>query len=79
MLLLHEWIDCLGSASETNDGPPNKTLLLSIHVHNACRYVCNEDFDKAVSCYRYALRLDDRHYNAWYALELGLVMPRLID
>ena len=45
--------------------------------------MCNEDFDKAVSCYRYALRLDDRHYNAWYALEyaleLGLIMPRLID
>lgn len=34
-----------------------------MHVHT--RYVCNEDFDKAVSCYRYALRLDDRHYNAW--------------
>lgn len=28
-------------------------------------YVCNEDLDKAVACFRYAIRLDDRHYNAW--------------
>jgi anaphase-promoting complex subunit 3 len=28
-------------------------------------YVCNEDFDKAVACYRYAIRIDERHYNAW--------------
>lgn len=39
-------------------------MALLPHNHNR-RYVCNEDFDKAVACYRYALRLDDRHYNAW--------------
>mmetsp|Transcript_15434 Transcript_15434/g.20499 ORF Transcript_15434/g.20499 Transcript_15434/m.20499 type:complete len:285 (-) Transcript_15434:99-953(-) len=33
-------------------------------------YVSNEDFDKAVSCYRDAIRTDGcgRHYNAWYGL-----------
>jgi anaphase-promoting complex subunit 3 len=32
------------------------------------QYVSNEDFDKAVACYRHAIRLDARHYNAWYGL-----------
>ena len=33
--------------------------------HRNRRYVSNEDFEKAVACYRHALRLDNRHYNAW--------------
>ncbi|RHY77466.1 hypothetical protein DYB30_007070 [Aphanomyces astaci] len=32
------------------------------------RYVSNEDFDKAVACFRQALRVDPRHYNAWCGL-----------
>ncbi|RLN49470.1 hypothetical protein BBJ29_000100 [Phytophthora kernoviae] len=31
-------------------------------------YVANEDFEKAVNCYRHAIRTDPRHYNAWYGL-----------
>lgn len=31
-------------------------------------YVANEDFDKAINCYRHAIRTDPRHYNAWYGL-----------
>ena len=28
-------------------------------------YFANEDFDKGVTCYRNAIRIDPRHYNAW--------------
>lgn len=31
-------------------------------------YMANEDFDKAVACFRNAIRSDERHYNAWYGL-----------
>jgi len=39
-----------------------------VYAYTLCghEYVCNEDLEKAVACYRYALRLDERHYNAWY-------------
>ena len=29
-------------------------------------YSANDDFEKAMACYRSAIRLDERHYNAWY-------------
>uniref|UniRef100_A0A7S4N5K4 Uncharacterized protein n=1 Tax=Odontella aurita TaxID=265563 RepID=A0A7S4N5K4_9STRA len=38
------------------------------HTLSGHEYVANEDFDKAVQCYRDALRSDGRHYNAWYGL-----------
>lgn len=38
------------------------------HTLSGHEYVTNEDFDKAVTCFRHALRTDDRHYQAWYAL-----------
>ena len=38
-------------------------------------YVCNEDLDKAVACFRYAIRLDDRHYNAWYGAIAPMTIP----
>ena len=28
--------------------------------------MANEAFEKAVAMYRHAMRLDGRHYNAWY-------------
>ena len=31
-------------------------------------YFATEDFDKGLGCYRHALRLDARHYNAWWGL-----------
>lgn len=41
-----------------------------VYAYTLCghEYVSNEDLDKAVACYRFALRLDERHYNAWYGL-----------
>ena len=40
------------------------------YAHTLCghEYFANEDFEKATACYRAALRLDSRHYNAWYGL-----------
>ncbi|EIE23188.1 TPR-like protein [Coccomyxa subellipsoidea C-169] len=31
-------------------------------------YFANEDFDRAKACYENAIRLDRRHYNAWYGI-----------
>jgi len=44
---------------------PNFTYSHTLSGHE---YVSNEDFDKAIHCYRDAIRADDRHYNAWYGL-----------
>lgn len=35
------------------------------YAHTLCghEYMSNEDFDKAISCYRDAIRVDARHYN----------------
>lgn len=40
------------------------------YAHTMCghEYMSNEDFEKAISCYRDAIRVDCRHYNAWYGL-----------
>ena len=40
------------------------------YAHTLCghEYVNNEDLDKAISSFRSAILLDDRHYNAWYGL-----------
>lgn len=38
------------------------------HTLSGHEYVSNEDFDKAVACFRNAIRFDERHYNAWYGL-----------
>lgn len=38
------------------------------HTLSGHEYVANEDFDKAVACYRDAICVDERHYNAWYGL-----------
>lgn len=38
------------------------------HTLSGYEYLANEDFDKAVACFRTAVRTDDRHYNAWYGL-----------
>ena len=31
-------------------------------------YSANDDFEKAMAFYRSAIRIDERHYNAWYGL-----------
>lgn len=38
------------------------------HTLSGYEYMANEDFDKAVACFRSAIRSDERHYNAWYGL-----------
>ncbi|KAH7278300.1 hypothetical protein KP509_38G034900 [Ceratopteris richardii] len=40
------------------------------YAHTLCghEYVAMEDFKEGISCYRQAIRIDPRHYNAWYGL-----------
>jgi tetratricopeptide (TPR) repeat protein len=35
-------------------------------------YFANEDFEKGITCYRNAIRIDPRHYNAWYVASVWL-------
>ncbi len=42
---------------------PSFTYAYTLAGHE---YFANEDFDKGLQCYRHAMRLDPRHYNAWY-------------
>lgn len=44
---------------------PNFTYT---HTLSGYEYMANEDFDKAISCFRQAMKTDERHYNAWYGL-----------
>eukprot|EP00899_Mesostigma_viride_P005956 jgi/Mesvir1/15361/Mv06563-RA.1 len=40
------------------------------YAHTLCghEYFANEDFDNSLACYRDAIRIDPRHYNAWYGV-----------
>jgi anaphase-promoting complex subunit 3 len=40
------------------------------YAHTLCghEYVCNEDLEKALGCFRNGIFHDERHYNAWYGL-----------
>ncbi|KAL2586027.1 hypothetical protein AAZV13_13G029100 [Glycine max] len=40
------------------------------YAHTLCghEYVALEDFENGIKCYHSALRVDSRHYNAWYGL-----------
>ena len=42
--------------------------LVYAYTLSGHEYAANDDFDKAMACYRSALRIDERHYNAWYGL-----------
>jgi anaphase-promoting complex subunit 3 len=44
---------------------PNFTYAHTLSGHE---FVANEDFDQAIAAYRDAIRVDDRHYNAWNGL-----------
>ncbi len=44
---------------------PTFTYAFTLCGHE---YVACDDLDKALLCFRNALRLDERHYNAWYGL-----------
>lgn len=41
---------------------PTFTYAYTLAGHE---YFANEDFEKGLQCYRQAMRLDPRHYNAW--------------
>lgn len=40
------------------------------YAHTLCghEHVSNEDLDKGTECFRRAIAIDSRHYNAWYGL-----------
>jgi anaphase-promoting complex subunit 3 len=38
------------------------------HTLSGYEYMAIEDFDKAIACFRNAIRTDERHYQAWYGL-----------
>ena len=46
---------------------PNFAYAYTLLGHE---YVMIEELDKALSCFRAAVRIDPRHYNAWYGIGL---------
>jgi anaphase-promoting complex subunit 3 len=38
------------------------------HTLSGYEYMANEDFEKAMACFRNGIRSDERHYNAWYGM-----------
>lgn len=38
------------------------------HTLSGYEYMANEDFEKAMACFRNAILSDERHYNAWYGM-----------
>ena len=46
---------------------PNFSYAYTLLGHE---YVMIEELEKALACYRNAVRIDPRHYNAWYGIGL---------
>ena len=46
---------------------PNFAYAYTLLGHE---YITIEELDKALSCFRTAVRIDSRHYNAWYGIGL---------
>ena len=42
-------------------------------------YISNEDFDKAVTFFRNAIRTHDRHYTAWFGVERFTIVRKNIN
>lgn len=53
---------------------PTFTYAYTLAGHE---YAANEDFEKGLSCYQNAIRLDPRHYNAWCAARTCLCIAHL--
>jgi anaphase-promoting complex subunit 3 len=50
---------------------PNFTYAYTLCGHE---YVASDDLEKALHCFRNAIRIDERHYNAWYGM--GIIFYR---
>ncbi|KAL5977571.1 hypothetical protein ACLOJK_041469 [Asimina triloba] len=48
--------------------------ILRFYSLGVCGYTALEDYENGIKCYQSALRIDARHYNAWYGL--GIVYLR---
>ena len=46
---------------------PDFTYAYTLLGHE---YVLTEELDKGLSCFRTSIRLDSRHYNAWYGIAM---------
>ena len=58
----------LTQPTHTNNTKTQNHSFTYSHTLSGHEFVSNEDFEKAISCFRHALRTDERHYNAWYGL-----------
>ena len=52
---------------------PNFTYAYTLLGHE---YVLTEEFDRAMSCFRQAIRTDSRHYNAWLVYFLKFICDK---
>jgi anaphase-promoting complex subunit 3 len=45
--------------------------------HTLCghEYVASDDLEKALACFRTAVRIDPRHYNAWFGIGTAAASP----
>lgn len=53
---------CFGRATQVE---PHFAYAFTLQGHE---HVANEEYDKAMTAYRNAVHVDNRHYNAWYGL-----------
>ena len=58
------WLKCFGCWSKQQ----------SLSLYRFSRYATLEDFENGMKSYQNALRVDTRHYNAWYGL--GMIYLR---
>lgn len=51
------------------------------YAHTLCghEYVAMEEFENGITCYRSALRIDPRHYNAWEATTYNIAVKSTIS
>lgn len=54
---------------------PNFAYAYTLLGHE---YVVTEELEKAMSCYRNAVRIDSRHYIAWWVYEQSILVLSLL-
>lgn len=60
-------VGCLPGLVQRACAPNHPTLVRHSTRPPGHEYFANEDFEKGITCYRNAIRIDPRHYNAWCA------------